>query len=141
MIKQLWEMVLKEHDQIWATTLDHIKISLIALIIAMVIAIPLAFLLRHHKKAAEFTLQIASIIQTIPSLAILGLLLPFVGIGTVPAIIALVLYAIMPIFQNTYSGLTNIPENLQEVATAFALPRWKKLTKVEIPLAMPMILA
>ena len=80
MIKQLWEMVLKEHDQIWATTLDHIKISLIALIIAMVIAIPLAFLLRHHKKAAEFTLQIASIIQTIPSLAILGLLLPFVGI-------------------------------------------------------------
>ncbi|QNQ82043.1 ABC transporter permease/substrate-binding protein [Lactobacillus sp. PV037] len=141
MIKQLWNMILKEHTQIWATTLDHIKISLIALVIAMIIAIPLAFLLRHHKKMAEFTLQIASIIQTIPSLAILGLLLPFVGIGTVPAIIALVLYAIMPIFQNTYAGLTGIPSNLQEAAEALALSHWKKLRKVEIPLAMPMILA
>ena len=113
MIKSLWQMLLTEHDQIWATTLVHIKISLIALLIAMVIAIPLAFILKGHKKAAEFTLQIAGIIQTIPSLAILGLLLPFVGIGTTPAIIALVLYAIMPIFQNTYSGLKDIHDNLE----------------------------
>ena len=90
MIKSLWQMLLTEHEQIWATTLVHIKISLIALLIAMVIAIPLAFILKGHKKAAEFTLQIAGIIQTIPSLAVLGLLLPFVGIGTVPAVIALV---------------------------------------------------
>lgn len=141
MFKSLWNMILTEPDQILATTLVHIKISLISLIIAMVIAIPLAFILKNHKKAAEFTLQVAGIIQTIPSLAILGLLLPFVGIGTVPAIIALVLYAIMPIFQNTYSGLTNIPENLREVADAFGLSRWKKLQRLEIPLAMPMILS
>lgn len=141
MIKSLWQMLVTEHDQIWATTLVHIKISLIALLIAMVIAIPLAFILKGHKKAAEFTLQIAGIIQTIPSLAILGLLLPFVGIGTVPAIIALVLYAIMPIFQNTYSGLTSIPANLEEAATAFGLTKWKKLQRLEIPMAMPMIFA
>ncbi|MFR4954019.1 MAG: ABC transporter permease/substrate-binding protein, partial [Lactobacillus paragasseri] len=141
MIKSLWQMLITEHDQIWATTLVHIKISLIALLIAMVIAIPLAFILKGHKKAAEFTLQIAGIIQTIPSLAILGLLLPFVGIGTTPAIIALVLYAIMPIFQNTYSGLTDIPDNLEEAATAFGLTKWKKLQRLEIPMAMPMIFA
>lgn len=141
MIKSLWQMLLTEHGQIWATTLVHIKISLIALLIAMVIAIPLAFILKGHKKAAEFTLQIAGIIQTIPSLAVLGLLLPFVGIGTVPAVIALVLYAIMPIFQNTYSGLTEIPENLEEAATALGLTKWKKLQRLEIPMAMPMIVA
>lgn len=141
MIKSLWQMLLTEHEQIWATTLVHIKISLIALLIAMVIAIPLAFILKGHKKAAEFTLQIAGIIQTIPSLAVLGLLLPFVGIGTVPAVIALVLYAIMPIFQNTYSGLTEIPENLEEAAIAFGLTKWKKLQRLEIPMAMPMIVA
>ena len=72
MIKSLWQMLLTEHEQIWATTLVHIKISLIALLIAMVIAIPLAFILKGHKKAAEFTLQIAGIIQTIPSLAVLS---------------------------------------------------------------------
>ncbi|MBD5432516.1 MAG: ABC transporter permease/substrate-binding protein [Lactobacillus sp.] len=141
MIKSLWNMIVNNYAQIWATTLVHIKISLISLAIAMVIAIPLAFMVRNHKKAAGFFLQIAGIIQTIPSLAILGLLLPFVGIGTTPAIIALVLYAIMPIFQNTYSGLTGIPENLKEAATAFGLTKWKKFQKMEFPLAFPMILS
>lgn len=141
MINSLWNMLISEHEQIWQTTLVHIQISLISLLIAMVIAIPLAFMLKGHKKAAEFALQIAGIIQTIPSLAILGLLIPFVGIGSTPAIIALVLYALMPIFQNTYSGLTSIPENLEEAATAFGLTKWKKLQRLEIPMAMPMILS
>ena len=79
----------------------------------MVIAIPLAILLKDHRRIAEGCLQVAGIIQTIPSLAILGLLIPLVGIGTVPAVIALVLYAIMPIFQNTYAGLTQIAPNLE----------------------------
>lgn len=141
MLNSLWKMLLENHEQIWQTTLVHIEISLISLLIAMVIAIPLAFILKGHKKLAEFTLQVAGIIQTIPSLAILGLLLPFVGIGTTPAIIALVLYAIMPIFQNTYSGLTSIPDNLEEAATALGLTKWKKLQRLEIPYAMPMILS
>ncbi|QNQ80198.1 ABC transporter permease/substrate-binding protein [Lactobacillus sp. PV034] len=141
MIKSLWNMITNNYAQIWATTLVHIRISLISLFIAMIIAIPLAFLVRNHKRAAGFFLQIAGIIQTIPSLAILGLLLPFVGIGTVPAIIALVLYALMPIFQNTYSGLANIPDNLKEAATAFGLTKWKKFQKLEWPLAFPMILS
>lgn len=141
MLNSLWKMLVTNHAQIWETTLVHIRISLLSLLIAMVIAIPLAFILRNHKKGAEFALQVAGIIQTIPSLAILGLLLPFVGIGQTPAIIALVLYAIMPIFQNTYAGLTNIPDNLQEAATAFGLTKWKKFQRLELPLALPMILS
>lgn len=120
---------------------QHIGISLLSLLIAMVIAIPLAILLKDHHKIAEVCLQVAGIIQTIPSLAVLGLLIPIVGIGTVPAVIALVLYAIMPIFQNTYAGLTEIAPNLEEAATAFGLTKWKKLERLELPMAMPMILS
>ena len=122
-------------------TEQHISISLLSLLIAMLIAIPLAILLKDHHKIAEACLQVAGIIQTIPSLAILGLLIPIVGIGTVPAVIALVLYAIMPMFQNTYAGLTEIAPNLEEAATAFGLTKWKKLQRLELPLAMPMILS
>lgn len=120
---------------------QHIGISLLSLLIAMVIAIPLAILLKDHRRIAEACLQVAGIIQTIPSLAVLGLLIPIVGIGTVPAVIALVLYAIMPIFQNTYAGLTDIAPNLEEAATAFGLTKWKKLERLELPMAMPMILS
>ncbi|MFD1671109.1 ABC transporter permease/substrate-binding protein [Agrilactobacillus yilanensis] len=120
---------------------QHIEVALIATIITIIIAIPLAIALMNHRRAGEFVLQVASIIQTIPSLAILGLLIPFVGIGTVPAIIALVLYAIMPVFQNTYAGLTNIDPLLIEAADAMGVSRRYKLLRVQIPLAMPMILS
>lgn len=120
---------------------QHIEVALIATILTIIIAIPLAVALMNHRRAGEFVLQIASVIQTIPSLAILGLLIPFVGIGTVPAIIALVLYAIMPVFQNTYAGLTNIDPLLTEAADAMGVSRRYKLMRVQIPLAMPMILS
>ncbi|WP_338214475.1 ABC transporter permease/substrate-binding protein [Companilactobacillus muriivasis] len=127
--------------EIWAALGQHISISLISLFIAAIIAIPLAIVLMTHKRIAEVILQITSILQTIPSLALLGILIPIVGIGTVPAIIALVVYAVMPIFQNTYSGLTTIDPDLDEAAEAFGLSRAKKLVKFQIPLAMPMIIS
>lgn len=105
------------------------------------IAIPLAITLMNYRRAGEVVLQIAGIIQTIPSLAVLGVLIPFVGIGTFPAIIALVLYAIMPIFQNTYAGLTQIDANLLEAAEAFGFSKYFKLFKIQLPLAMPLILS
>lgn len=98
-------------------------------------------LLAHSKRAGEVVFQITSIIQTIPSLALLGLLIPFVGIGTTPALIALTAYGIMPIYQNTYSALRNIDPNLEEAADAFGLSRWKKLSRLEFPMALPMILS
>lgn len=141
MLNSILQTLHSQQGAILKATEQHISISLISLLIAMMIAIPLAIMLREHRRAAEACLQIAGIVQTIPSLAILGLLIPIVGIGTVPAIIALVLYAIMPIFQNTYAGLTEIAPNLEEAATAFGLTKWKKLQRLELPLAMPMILS
>ena len=141
MLNSIAETLHAQQGAIIKATEQHISISLLSLLIAMVIALPLAILLKDHRRIAEACLQVAGIIQTIPSLAILGLLIPLVGIGTVPAIIALVLYAIMPIFQNTYAGLTEIAPNLEEAATAFGLTKWKKLQRLELPLAMPMILS
>ncbi|RRG17593.1 ABC transporter permease/substrate-binding protein [Weissella viridescens] len=117
----------------------HIWISFISVVIAACIAIPVAILLMNHRKLGEGMLQVTGVIQTIPSLAILGLLIPIVGIGTVPAVIALVLYALMPIFQNTYAGLTQIDSELLEAAEAFGLTSWYKLWKIRLPLALPLI--
>ena len=120
---------------------EHIQLSLLSLLIAIVIAIPTAIVLLNYKKIAEIVLQISGIFQTIPSLALLGLLIPIIGIGTPPAIIALVIYAIFPILQNTYTGLTEIDPSLKEAAEAFGMNRKEKLMKFEIQLALPYIIS
>lgn len=141
MIAQLGTYISQNWQDILVSLWDHLRISVIATIITLLIALPLAVLLMNHRKAGEVIIQIASVIQTIPSLAILGILIPFVGIGTVPAVIALVLYAILPVFQNAYTGLTTIDPELTEAAEALGLPRHMKLFRVQIPLAMPMIMS
>ncbi|GAX03068.1 glycine betaine/carnitine/choline ABC transporter substrate-binding and permease protein [Secundilactobacillus pentosiphilus] len=140
-ISQLISYLNKNHSDLLQALWQHISISLIAMLITILIAIPLAIALINHRRIGTFFLQVTGVIQTIPSLAVLGILIPFVGIGTVPAIIALVLYAIMPVFQNTYAGLTNIDPVLLEAADALGVTPRFKLFKVELPLAMPMILS
>lgn len=140
-MQMLLQTLVSQRTEILKSLYQHIGISFISLLIAMLIAIPLAILLRNHRRFGEVGLQIAGIIQTIPSLALLGLLIPLVGIGTVPAVIALTMYAIMPLYQNTYSGLTNIDPNLEEAAVAFGLSKWKRLQRLEFPLALPMIIS
>ncbi len=108
---------------------------------AIAIAIPLAIWAKKHQRFAEILVQLAGILQTIPSLALLGLLIPLVGIGQVPAVIALVIYAILPIFQNTYLGLTEINPSIEEAAVAFGMSFRRRLIKVELPIAMPVIIS
>lgn len=140
-MQEFIRFILSRSGQLITATGEHLSISVIALLTALLIAIPLAIFLSDKPKWAEIILQITSVFQTIPSLAILGLLIPFVGIGTTPAIIALVIYAMLPIFQNTYIGISEIDPSIQEAAEAFGMSRWKKLTKVEIPMAMPFIIS
>ena len=126
----------------WAEALlQHLQISLLSLLIAILISVPLAVWLLKKKKASEAILQITGIFQTIPSLALLGLLIPVMGIGTVPAVTALVVYALFPIVQNTITGLQGIDPNLVEAGTAFGMTRWERLRKYELPLAMPVIVS
>ncbi|BAN75565.1 MULTISPECIES: ABC transporter permease/substrate-binding protein [Lacticaseibacillus] len=137
----LWRTVSERHVELLNALGQHIEISLIALVLAVIIAIPLAVWVQTHPKVAAVLLQVTGVLQTIPSLALLGLLIPFVGIGTVPAIIALVVYALLPIFQNTYIGLQDIDPSYEEAADAFGMSRLRKLFKVELPIALPVILS
>lgn len=120
---------------------EHLQISFVALACATLLAIPLAVLVSKRERLANLLLQFTGILQTIPSLAILGLLIPIFGIGKVPAILTLVVYALFPILQNTVTGLQEIDPSLQEAATAFGMNRWEKLKKFEIALAAPVILS
>ncbi|WP_449459947.1 ABC transporter permease/substrate-binding protein [Streptococcus suis] len=126
----------------WGIALfEHLRISLLALIIAIAIAVPLGLILSSKKRLTEWSLQITGIFQTIPSLALLGLFIPFMGIGTLPAVVALVIYAIFPILQGTLTGLGEIDPSLEEAATAFGMNKWEKLKKFKLALAMPILMS
>ena len=131
-----------ERQEEWLTALfEHLRISLLSLIIAIAIAVPLGLLLSNKKRLTEWSLQITGIFQTIPSLALLGLFIPFMGIGTLPAVVALVIYAVFPILQGTLTGLAEIDPYLEEAATAFGMTKWEKLKKFELALAMPILMS
>ena len=125
----------------WLALLQHLQLSLTALLLAIAIALPLAIAIQHHKRSAAFILHITGIFQTLPSLAILGLLIPLMGIGTLPAITALVIYALFPVLQNTITGLNQIDVHLLEAAHAFGMTRWERLKKFELALALPVIIS
>lgn len=126
----------------WGLALfEHLRISLLALILAIALAVPLGLLLSNKKRLMEWSLQLTGIFQTIPSLALLGLFIPFMGIGTLPAVIALVIYAVFPILQGALTGLSEIDPYLEEAATAFGMTEWEKLKKFKIALAMPVLMA
>ncbi|MBG9453016.1 glycine/betaine ABC transporter permease [Lysinibacillus sphaericus] len=136
-----FEVLSERNSQLLASLLEHIQISFIALFFAVVIAIPLGIYLTNKKKIAESIIGISAVLQTIPSLALLGLLIPLFGIGKVPAIIALVVYALLPILRNTFTGINEVEPSLKEAAMAMGMNTRKRLVKVELPLAMPVIMA
>ena len=126
----------------WVTALgQHLQLSLLTLLLAIFLAIPLAIYLSTRKRASNWVLQLAGIFQTIPSMALLGLFIPIMGIGTLPALTALVIYALFPILQNTITGLQGIDPSLEEAGVAFGMTKWERLKKFEIPLAMPVIMS
>ena len=121
--------------------IEHIQLSVISLLIACAIAIPLGIYLSRNKRLSEWSIGVTSVIQTIPSLALLGLMIPLVGIGTLPSIIALVLYSLLPIVRNTYTGLAEVDSSIKEAARACGMTPMQSLWKVELPLALPVMMA
>ncbi|MEH7521178.1 ABC transporter permease/substrate-binding protein [Priestia megaterium] len=140
-MNDLYHTFLTRKDELVKGLIQHIEISFIALFIALLIAIPLGIFLTRKKRIAEVVIGITSVFQTIPSLALLGLLIPLVGIGTIPAIIALVIYALLPILRNIYTGINEVDPNLIEAAKGLGMNNRRLLFKVELPLAMPVIMA
>lgn len=121
--------------------LQHLQISLMALLMAILLAVPLAIFLSKNQRLAEASLQVTGVFQTIPSLALLGLFIPIMGIGTLPAVLALVIYALFPIMQNTITALESIDPSLVEAGTAFGMTKWERLRTFEIPISLPIIMS
>lgn len=122
-------------------TLTHLKLTGIALGLACVAALPGALLLYRRPRIARALLYATGLVQTVPALALLALLIPLVGLGQAPAVIALFLYSLLPIVRNTLAGLFGVDPLLKQVATGIGLTPLQQLVRVELPLAMPMILA
>ncbi len=139
-----WQFFVEHRGEILSATLDHVGLVLIAMVIAIAISVPLGMLIVYHKGLQRIALGIASILQTIPSLALFGFLIPipFIGgIGKRTAIVALVLYALLPILRNTYVGLTTIDPAILESAEAMGMTRRQIMLRVRFPLALSVILA
>ncbi|MEH6307149.1 ABC transporter permease/substrate-binding protein [Olivibacter sp. CPCC 100613] len=137
----LWNFMWQQSDKLLIQTLQHIGLTFISLVLAVLVGLPLGILIVRNRNLSGTILGIAGILQTIPSIALLGFLIPLLGIGVKPAIVALFLYALLPIIRNTYTGITGIDPNVNEAATALGLDKQQILLQVELPLAMPVILA
>ncbi|MED4073718.1 ABC transporter permease/substrate-binding protein [Priestia endophytica] len=140
-MNQFIDAVGERKGDLLSALLEHIQISFIALLFAVVISIPLGIYITRKPKIAEVIIGITAVLQTIPSLALLGLLIPLMGIGKVPAVIALIVYALLPILRNTYTGIKEVDSSLIEAAKGMGMNGRKRLLKVELPLAMPVIMA
>jgi osmoprotectant transport system permease protein len=139
-----WRFFLEHRAEIFGATANHLTLVLIAMAFAIAIAVPLGMFIVHRPTTRNVALALASIFQTIPSLALFGFLIPipFIGgIGRRTAIVALVLYALLPILRNTYVGLTGIDPAVLEAAEAMGMTESQILWRVRLPLARAVILA
>lgn len=128
-------------EELVSKTIEHFYISIISLLIAIVVAVPLGILLSKTKRTANVVLTIAGVLQTVPTLAILALMIPIFGVGKTPAIVALFIYVLLPILNNTVLGVQNIDKNIIEAGTSMGMTKLQLMKDVELPLALPLIIS
>jgi osmoprotectant transport system permease protein len=121
-------------------TLEHAQVVLVAMLIATALGVSLAFATYQRPRAAKVVLTIAGIFLTIPSFALFGLFIPILGLGYRPTLVALVMYALLPIVRNTITGLRGVDPAVTESALGLGLSRWQRLRRIELPLAWPVVL-
>ncbi|KGO85309.1 ABC transporter permease [Flavobacterium rivuli WB 3.3-2 = DSM 21788] len=137
----LWQFMAEQQDKLLTQTLQHVGLTFISLLIAIAIGLPLGIFIARKRSFSGSVLAIAGVLQTIPSIALLGFMIPLLGIGAKPAIVALLIYALLPIIRNTFTGITGVDNHVTEAAKALGMSKWHVLLHVELPLAMPVILA
>jgi osmoprotectant transport system permease protein len=138
------EFIVSHGSEVFAATREHLILVLISMAIASVLGVPLGLVIVGRPRLRAVALAVASVLQTIPSLALFGFLipLPFIGgIGTHTAVVALVLYALLPILRNTYVGLTSVDPAILEAAEGMGMTEQQILFRVRLPLASSVIMA
>ncbi len=131
----------RRSELVWGLFLEHLWLVLLSVAIAIVVSIIIGILISYYTGAAGLVLSVCQILMTIPSIAMLGFLVPLFGIGFRTGMIALILYSLLPIVRNTYTGIKELSPAIVESAVAMGMTEWRILSKVKIPLAMPVIMA
>ncbi len=138
---QLMELLWERREFFLTCLAEHVRISLTAVVCAGVLGILAGVLISRHKRAAAVVLGIINVIYTVPSISLLGFLIPFTGIGNKTAVIALTVYGLLPIVRNTYTGLVNVDAGILEVAEGLGADGRQVLLRVRFPLALPVIIS
>jgi len=136
-----WEWISRNADEIQARTIEHLALVSVSTALAVAIAIPIGIAVRGRRIPFATATGVAGILYTIPSLAMFAFLLPVFGIGFTPAVVGLVLYALLILIRNTAVGLEGVPASVREASVGMGLTPWQVLTRVELPLALPAIMA
>lgn len=145
-MQDLWRYIVNNQANILNLSWEHLQLVGLAVAIAIAIGVPLGIYLTTNRYLAETILQVANVIMTIPSIALFGIMIPILsvinhGIGFVPAVIALILYSQLPIIRNTYVAIKNVDPNIRDAAIGMGMNTLQRLRRVEIPNALPVIMA
>lgn len=135
------DFLVNNYEEIFYKSLEHLYIASIALILGIIVAVPIGIILTRNKKIADKVMAIVSILQTIPSFALLAMMIPIFGVGKTPAVAALFIYSLLPIMRNTYLGIDSVEDNITDAAKGMGMTDRQILFKVQIPLAMSVIMS
>jgi osmoprotectant transport system permease protein len=141
MVKEIFELLVSRWDFFGNLLLEHLEISFLAIAIAIVIGSIVGILISEYQRSAKWTLGVINFVYTIPSISMLGFLIPFSGIGNATAVIALTIYALLPMVRSVHTGLANVDPAIVEAAKGMGSTRAQILFKVKLPLAMPVIMS
>ena len=136
----LFNYIIDNYALILDKTAEHITLAGIAVLLAISIGVPVGFGIANNQKLARNVMNVANVIQTIPSLALFAFAMPFFGIGAKPAIFALFLYALLPIIKNTLLGIHNVDPSIREAARGMGMSKTQIMFQVEVPLAISVIM-
>lgn len=139
MIKEMFNLVFERKSFFIELLIQHIEISAIAIAVAIVIGGVAGLIISEYGRSAKPTLAVINFFYTVPSISMLGFLIPFSGVGNATAIIALIIYALLPMVINVYTGLTNVDEAILEAAKGMGSTRVQILFKIKLPLTMPVV--
>ncbi|MEG2081986.1 MAG: ABC transporter permease, partial [Oscillospiraceae bacterium] len=141
MIASFFKYLAENSDTIGKLLFQHIQLTALSVAVAILIGVPLGILISRYVKLNKPILGFANVVQAIPSMAILGFLIPVLGIGQKPAIFMVVIYSLLPIIKNTATGLSNINSDTIEAARGIGMTELQILFKVQFPMALPVIMA
>ncbi|MDN6730821.1 MAG: ABC transporter permease [Atopostipes suicloacalis] len=140
----LWEQILHYYEVNGSYVIDqffrHLLMSVYGVVFAAIVAIPLGFYIARKHKIADWVLGIANVIQTIPSLALLSILMLGIGLGPNLVVVTIFIYSLLPILRNTYAGVRNVDRHILDVGKGMGMTNWQIIRKIELPLALSVII-